>query len=239
VDSATWIGLTGKAFPTIEERALQLTADFEGHGFTLLQGNYDGAGLTWGIIGYTLKHGEITRIIREVDPAIVYRAFGSLAPELYGAIDKSTQARLEWADSISIGRSRAGVLPEWKDAFERFGNEPEVRRIQLEHVAPYQKIARRDMGRFGLTSDPAFALCFDVAVQNGGVDSSEGTWIHSRIRQTGATTERQKMDIIAQVIAQTSNPRWRKGVWSRKSTIAQGEGTVNGSKYLMSAWGVI
>ena len=37
----------------------------EGHGFTMVAGDFDGAGLTWGIIGFTLKHGEIQRIVQE------------------------------------------------------------------------------------------------------------------------------------------------------------------------------
>src|SRR5262245_50822161 len=51
VDVDAWGGITGLAVPSVEERALALTADFEGHGFELAQGNFDGAGITWGVIG--------------------------------------------------------------------------------------------------------------------------------------------------------------------------------------------
>jgi hypothetical protein len=32
----------------------------------MVAGNFDNAWLTWGIIGFTLKHGEIQKIIKEV-----------------------------------------------------------------------------------------------------------------------------------------------------------------------------
>lgn len=46
VDAPTWEALVGRPLPSVRDRALQVTAAFEGHGFTLVQGNYDGALLT-------------------------------------------------------------------------------------------------------------------------------------------------------------------------------------------------
>ena len=66
MDVSTWTKLLGAQVPTTQARSLQLTAAFEGHGFTLAQGNRDGAGITWGIIGFTLKHGELSKIILKI-----------------------------------------------------------------------------------------------------------------------------------------------------------------------------
>jgi hypothetical protein len=66
VDEDTWTKLMQGPIPELKERALQLTTAFEGHGFTLAQGNFDGAGVTWGIIGFTLISGELGRIIKQV-----------------------------------------------------------------------------------------------------------------------------------------------------------------------------
>lgn len=84
-DPITWTAVTGDPAPPLLDRALQVTAAFEGHGFGLAQGNFDGAGITWGIIGFTLQHGELGRIIQEAqhqDPALVQNAFGSDTDEL-------------------------------------------------------------------------------------------------------------------------------------------------------------
>src|SRR5215210_5994220 len=42
VDTTTFETLMGTAIPSVKERALQVTAAFEGHDFTLAQGNFDG-----------------------------------------------------------------------------------------------------------------------------------------------------------------------------------------------------
>src|SRR5215472_6676505 len=54
VDQATWQALMHRPVPPVGERSLQLTAAFEGHGYELAVGNFDGALLTWGIIGFTM-----------------------------------------------------------------------------------------------------------------------------------------------------------------------------------------
>jgi peptidoglycan hydrolase-like protein with peptidoglycan-binding domain len=52
-DPVTWSAVTNQPTPSLLDRALQLTATFEGHGFGLAQGNFDGAGITWGVIGFS------------------------------------------------------------------------------------------------------------------------------------------------------------------------------------------
>ena len=66
MDVSTWTKLLWTQVPTTQERSLQLTAAFEGHGFTLAEGNWDDAGITWGIIGFTLLHGELSKIILRI-----------------------------------------------------------------------------------------------------------------------------------------------------------------------------
>jgi peptidoglycan hydrolase-like protein with peptidoglycan-binding domain len=85
VDVGTWMALLSMPAPNTQERALQLTAAFEGHGFSLAQGNWDGAGITWGIIGFTLKHGALGKIILTVfdeSPALVQQSFGGNTEEI-------------------------------------------------------------------------------------------------------------------------------------------------------------
>ncbi len=54
VDDATWQALMQTPVPAIDVPSLELTVAFEGHGYTLAMGNFDGAWLTSGIIGFTL-----------------------------------------------------------------------------------------------------------------------------------------------------------------------------------------
>ena len=56
-DPFTWERATGQQWPSLFERCLQVTARLEGHGYQMVAGDFDGAGLIWGVIGFTLKHG--------------------------------------------------------------------------------------------------------------------------------------------------------------------------------------
>src|SRR5918911_1113453 len=106
VDLTTWQKLMAKPVPTVRDRSLQVTAAFEGHDFTLAQGNFDGAGITWGIIGFTLASGELSKIVLEIQqqaPALVKQAFGAKAEELVGIMRASKARQLAFADSISLG----------------------------------------------------------------------------------------------------------------------------------------
>ncbi len=47
VDETTWIALMRRPIPSAAERCLHLTAAFEGHGFEVAMGDFDGAMLTW------------------------------------------------------------------------------------------------------------------------------------------------------------------------------------------------
>src|SRR3954466_10561699 len=67
VDDSTWPALMTDAIPAVADRALQLTSCIEGHGFTLAMGNFDGAMLTWGIIGFTMAAGNVQKIVQQVN----------------------------------------------------------------------------------------------------------------------------------------------------------------------------
>jgi Putative peptidoglycan binding domain len=112
VDVATWRKLMARPIPTVRDRSLQLTAAFENHDFTLAQGNFDDAGITWGIIGFTLKHGELSKIVLEIQnrkPSLVKQAFGAKADELLKILRGSRAKQLAFADRISLGPSKARV----------------------------------------------------------------------------------------------------------------------------------
>jgi putative peptidoglycan binding protein len=238
----TWSALMTESAPPIRDRCVQLTADFEGHGFEKVAGNFDGAGLTWGIIGFTLQHGEVQRILTEVHerhPALLGQAFGDLADELRRMLRLGRPAQIAWADGISIGTNKDRVEPPWERAFAALGSAPEVQAIQLRRVDPYWDLARRDVGRFGLSTEAGLALCFDIAVQNGGIDSEDE---ERRIRQAltdhPPAAERDVLVVIADVVAENSRPEFVENVRRRKRTIATADGTVNGARYATGDWGI-
>jgi hypothetical protein len=242
ITGETWSKLLEEKPPQILDRCLQLTGDFEGHGFQTIAGNFDDAGLTWGIIGFTLKHGEIQKILAEVQqthPALLDQAFGNLKDELIRVLQQKRSEQLYWANSISIGTKKYRVEQTWEDAFEKLGTFPEVQAVQLQRVNNYWDIAVRDSERFRLETEMGIALCFDIAVQNGGIDFCKeerriGRWLDSN---PGAT-DRDRRVLIADVVAENSRPKYVEDVRQRKRAIATGEGDVHRAKYATRYWGI-
>ncbi|MCA2508120.1 MAG: peptidoglycan-binding protein [Microcystis sp. M54BS1] len=241
IDEEMWKQLIAPELPSIQELCLQLTADFEGTGFTKVVGNFDGAGLTWGIIGFTLSNGELGKILKEIHqryPNLFEQAFGNLADDLLKILDKSLAEQKAWADSISLGSNKYKVKEPWNTAFETLGSFPEVQAIQIEQIQEYWDIAIRDAQKFNLQTELGLALCFDIAVQNGGIDSHESVEIQHKINQLQPTTEQDIRKIISNVVAEHSNPKWIEDVRKRKLTIATSQGKVHGANYEVKSWGL-
>jgi hypothetical protein len=239
IDDATWTALLNRPIPGTDLRSLQLTAAFEGHGYTLAQGNFDGAWLTWGIIGFTMKFGGVQRIILEIQsrfPDLVQAAFGQQAGELIRIMRAPRQEQKEWADSVTV----AGSLAEpWRSGFARLGAQPPVREEQqrlakVDYYNPAEQTARR----FGLRSELGLALCFDVHVQNGGISSDARQQIRQRIGDRPGLEERELREIIANAVADHANRQFAEDVRTRKLTIALGSGTVHGRRYVLENWGL-
>jgi Putative peptidoglycan binding domain len=238
----TWLALMPAPTPSIFDRCLQLTADFEGHGFQTIAGNFDGAGLTWGIIGYTLQHGEIQNILDEVQqrsPALIDSAFGGLKPILLSQLRKPWPEQLQWTNSISIGSNKVRIEEAWERAFATLGSDPDVQEIQLRRVKKYRDIGDRDANRFHLKTEAGIALCFDIAVQNGGIDNdTEARRISTWINDNPGASERDVLVRIADVVAENSRPQYVEDVRKRKRTIAKGDGEVHGARYATRDWGI-
>jgi Putative peptidoglycan binding domain/Glycosyl hydrolase family 46 len=244
VDELTWQGLTGSASPPLFRRCLALTAAFEGHGYTLAVGNFDGAYLTWGIIGFTLKHGnfgEVIRTIQDRHPALLTETIGGdKAKEILDIAAAPAVRQKAFADSITLSPSTGQLRADWKDAFEILGNRKEARAIQDEIAKKvYWSRAVRDMKQFGKMTEIDAALFFDTSVQNGGVDPGKAAAIKKALAalpRKAATRERLKA--TAGAIASGSKPEYRNDVLSRRQTIALGTGNVHGADYRIGVWGL-
>jgi len=238
----TWTTLMSEPIPVLRDRCLQLTGDFNGHGFRKVAGNFDGAGLTWGIIGFTLRHGEMQQILAAVHqhhPVLFAAAFGGLKEQLLQILQRRWNEQLDWADSISLGTNRYRVERPWDLAFSALGTFPEVQAIQLDRVARYWEIAERDAARFGLDEDSGFALCFDLAVQDGGIDfDDEERRIRRGIAGLSAATEQERRVLIADVVAENSRAQHVEDVRARMQTLATGEGAIHGVRYATRDWGL-
>jgi peptidoglycan hydrolase-like protein with peptidoglycan-binding domain len=166
MDVATWAKLMVTPVPPVRERSLQLTGAFEGHGFTLAQGNFDGAGITWGIIGFTLIGGELGKFFKEINqknPELIAQAFQGSAKQLLDVFRAPKAEQLAFANSVSLGASKVKLAEPWRSAFQRFGEMPEVQAQQLELAdRDYFQPALQTASQMGLKTELGISLCFDV-----------------------------------------------------------------------------
>ena len=232
-----WTAITGLPVPPLGARCLQLTASFEGHNYTLAVGNFDGAWLTWGIIGFTLKHGQIQRIvlsIEEASPHLIRQAFGDDATQLIRIVKAPGAEQRAWADSITAGD---GLAEPWRSAFDRFGRFPEVQAVQNRRAHEhYFMPALRTASRLGITTEVGIALCFDIHVQNGSIKESI---LNMLTPLSPGDPEQPLLERIAREVALSARAEFRDDVLKRKMTIATGSGIVHGKPYALVNWGLL
>src|SRR5271166_3016418 len=242
VSDTTWAALMHSSEPPIFERCLQVVASFEGTQFTLIEGNFDGAGLTWGIIGFTLKNGEISSLLGEIQvkfPDLLSQAFGHDTAELLEKVgpNASAQTRMDFANSISGPKSR--VAEPWRSGFDSLGKQREVQRLQVERARAkyWTAIALRDAGDLGLTEELDLLLMFDIAVQDGGMQS-KGRLASARERLNPRMSGLDRRSTIAQVVVDSIDGSFKDDVRQRKMCIANGRGTVHRGNYDLAGWGL-
>lgn len=237
VDTDTWTSmLTGSPTPSLLQRCLDLTGAFEGHDYTLAVGNFDGAWLTWGIVGFTLKHGALAKILCEAErtcPDDLRLAFAEHTDEILRVMRAKPRQQQEWADSVTV---RGGQLAEpWRTAFRSLGKVVAVQKIQQQVAArDYFQPAVETSRNLGLKSELGVALCFDIHVQNGGL-SKRALSLLGDDKLTDEPTVRRA---IADAVAKCARAEYRDDVRARKLTIATGSGRVHGAQYELVNWGL-
>jgi hypothetical protein len=237
VDTDTWTSLlAGSPTPSLLQRCLDLSGAFEGHDYTLAVGNFDGAWLTWGIVGFTLKHGALAKILLEAErtcPDALRLAFAEHTEDILGVMRAKPKQQQDWADAVTV---RGGLLAEpWRTAFHTLGKSVEVQKIQQEVAASdYFQPALATARSFGLKSELGIALCFDIHVQNGGINKRA----QSLLGDTESADEASLRRAIAEAVAKCARAEYRADVRPRKITIATGSGRVHGAQYVLENWGL-
>jgi hypothetical protein len=237
-----------------ELKAVQITSTFETGrrgGFYGLSGNFDGQGLSFGLVNWTIGTGSLQPLLRDFavqEPDRWATVFGPHAVRFLALItpkDKAGQAaQLRFAiDEMNVsrlvdGRRKWSVKEPWVTYFKRLSEDPAFQRIQVRYVRDLLDRARSFCEYFGLKSERAFAFMFDAV-------SSHGKWwltkkfkngvqkrrelLRSRLTSLEAThgkgsvPERELLLAIADVLADTSGSRWSDKVRERKRWFVTGE----------------
>lgn len=224
---------------TTEEKCFALTAAFEGGGYTALAGNFDGQGISFGVIQFNLGRGTLQPLLLamyRLHPAAFARCCTvavqgrtqDVTSSLLELIGLSPTQGVAWAKARQDAGGR--FRPEythWVTIFRHLGTEPEFQAVQRAKAEPYMVTARGIVARYGWRSERALALAFDIAVQMGSVGPG------ARLRYARASRglgELAQLAAMAKAIAPQGG-RWARDVLSRKLAIALGAGVVHGRSH--------
>jgi hypothetical protein len=225
----------------IERRCLALTGSFETGApppecFAGLSGDFDGQGISLGVCQWNFGQGSLQPLLLAMDqtqPAVVDAVFHDLAPELRQVLQASHGEQLDWTRSIQDAHQR--VIEPWRGLFKALCRRDEFQAIQVKAAQNLLDAARGLCADFGVRSQRALALLFDIKVQNGSISSVVRTQIQSDIAALAPTdaaaAEVARLRIIANRRAEAANPKWIEDVRARKLAIANGEGNVHGCVY--------
>ena len=234
-----------------ERRALEITSTLEtgkAGGFYGLSGNFDGQGLSFGLVNWTIGTGSLQPLLRDFaheEPSRWKAVFGRDADRFEALIARkgreAEREQLRFAveemneKALVRGHVRWAIREPWRTYFKRLSEEPAFRQIQLRYVRNLLGRAAYFCRLFALKSERAFAFMFDAVSSHGkwwltrkfpGGAQKRRLLLEERLRPFGGIghgPEREVLLIIADVLAETSAPRWADNVRSRKRWFVTGE----------------
>ena len=252
VGPATWQALYGDTVPIptpaiaakpLIYRNLALTGAFETEApipecFSGLAGDFDGQGMSFGALQWNLGQGTLQPLLCAIDrahPEVVDNVFGPHAAELRAMLSSSREDQLSWARSIQDGR-RFVIAEPWRGLFKTLGRREEFQDIEVNAAEQIYRDAVTWCHTYGVKSERAVALMFDIRVQNGSIASTTRAQIERDFAMLepgddADTLEVARLRVIANRRAEAANPRWVEDVRARKLAIANGAGTIHGAYY--------
>jgi hypothetical protein len=249
VGSDAWLRIVGTPMPTpaiftedLPTRCLALTASFEtGSGpmecFATVVGDFDGMGISFGALQWNIGSTTLQDLLLDIDrtaPSVIEDVFHERATTLREMLAKPLDQQLAWARSIQHGSTRRLDEP-WHGLFKTLGRRSECVDAQSRGATKRYAMGLAMCDQYGLGSERAAALLFDVAVQNNSIPQKVDAQIRADVAALGSLSpedrEVQTMEIIARRRAAAARPEFQSDVLERKLTIARGAGEVHGRSY--------
>jgi len=237
-----------------ELKAVQITSTLETGkrgGFYGLSGNFDGYGVSFGLVNWNIGTGSLQPLLRDFaasEPARWQAVFGPdassfaalMTPRGTQAVKDQLRFAIQQMNTWSIvkGKTKWSVKEPWVTYFKRLSEEPAFQRVQVRYVRKLLDRARYFCEYFGLKSEMSFAFMFD-AVSSHGPWWLEKKWKNGVQKRRellrarlgileakygkGGVPEKELLLAIADVLAETSSERWRDKVRRRKRWFVTGQ----------------
>jgi hypothetical protein len=252
VGGQTWAALFPGVNPTADspvnalantplaQRCMALTGSFETSTgipgcYAGLTGDFDGQGLSFGALQWNIGQSTLQPLLGEMlstHGGVMSGLFHDRLGDLRTMLASPRAAQLAWARSIQDSIHHR-IFEPWNGLFSALGRTPEFQAIEVKHAEGIHLAALQLCARFGVATERATALMFDICVQNHSIDAATEAKIRTDftaipIDSAWMNSEVARLRSIANRRADTANPRYREDVRVRKLTIANGEGTVHG-----------
>jgi hypothetical protein len=217
-------------------KALDVVSFFEtsGQGFSGVTGNFDGQGVSWGILQWNFGQNTLQPLLTQIiqkNPEKTKSIWGPLFPTL----QTLSQATVAKALSICQSEVLSGIelRTEWKNGFEKLGKEKFAMDAQMSFTKKYLHTTFKEMYHLKFRSVRSFLTLFQNNVQNGFTyehDTSDEVgvnyrnWLKSNEQVPEIEKLRQLMKYLVEVVPSTS----RENVRIRVKISIEGKGFVNG-----------
>lgn len=225
---------------SLDFRCLALTGTFETNCgapdcFCAIGGDFDDQGMSFGVLQWNFGQNTLQPLLKDFIaqyPKVAQSTFQDELNVVTAALAAPQDELMRFVRSIQHPVKHV-VNEPWRGMARALGRTPEFQRLQVKAAGAVFKRALAACKEYGLKSERAAMLMFDIGVQNGSISDLVKARIVAEFSRlpTGIDTDEtevRKMQIIANRRAEAASPRWVEDVRTRKLAIANGEGVVHG-----------
>ena len=204
-----------KAFHQI----LPIVASFEGTGYDGVTGNFDGCGITFGVIGFNIKQGSGISLLENLFKKAPLDAY-QLVGESGWHPNWTSKNWLNWANIVTVEGS-SYVKPMVADKIRILIGSEQGRKTQDSQAwEVYGQRAWYFCEQFGFTTYRQLLFALDTTVQQGGF----------RRKALDVWQKTKSLKNVGQYMASLALPQWKSDVLQRRMLIATGAGIVHGRR---------
>jgi len=225
-----------------QEIALLVSSGYEGKAeldFEALAGNFDGQGMSFGVIQWNFGQGTLGPILKEMrdaDTSAFDACFGDNMNlhTLTSALNSGNQiAQFNWSTGIQSTNQ-----PGWKQAFKNIGQVEQFKSIQLKHAAKYheqvltcinlmREIAPQHMTTIELRT---YVALYDLCIQQNNLNKAKQDIIEG-YSPSNIKSQNELLIYVCKKRAERAASGWVSDCLSRRIGIIQGStytATANG-----------
>jgi len=247
------VSLASSGLTPAERKAVEITSTLETGrrgGFYGLSGNFDGQGLSFGLVNWTIGTGSLQPLLRDLakeNPQRWNAVFGPDAARFLAVITPTGSAAekeqhrfaIEQMNSSTLrnGKRVWAIREPWVAYFKRLSEDEAFRAIQIRYVRTLLARAEYFCRYFGLKSEAAFCFMFDAVSSHGkwwltkkfGGKQKRRLLLREKLQALaqqhgeGHVPDKDVLLAIADVLGATSAPRWADKVRRRKRWFVTGE----------------